>query len=80
VEQVVQKTIRTSDWRALQVSLDDLHILSEKHPDVSVRKMSEKLRVIIATHGSVIKETDALKERTDRVIRNDKFVNVTRLL
>jgi hypothetical protein len=67
LQQVVQKNVRTSDWRALQASLEDLRILSEKHSDVSVRKMADKLRLVIATHGAVLKETDALKERTDRV-------------
>ena len=64
---MVQKNIRTSDWRSLQASLDDLKTLAESHSDAAVRKMAEKLRLVIATHGAVLKETDALKERTDRV-------------
>ena len=64
---MVQKNIRTSDWRLLQASLDDLKTLTERHSDAAVRKMAEKLRMVIATHGAVLKETDALKERTDRV-------------
>jgi hypothetical protein len=41
---VVQSNVRTADWKSLQASLDDLHILSERHPDNSVQKMAGKLR------------------------------------
>ena len=75
--QVVQKNIRTTDWKALQNSLDDLTTLSEKHKDVNVRKMSEKLRQVIATHGAVLTETEAMRGKTDKVVLpNDKHKKV----
>lgn len=51
----------------MQGSLEDLAILSEKHKDVNVRKMSEKLRNVIATHGAVLMETEAMRGKTDKV-------------
>jgi hypothetical protein len=59
--------VRTADWKALQGSVDDLAVLSEMHRDVNVRKMSEKLRMVIATHGAVLKETEELRGKTEQV-------------
>ena len=63
----MQKNVRTADWKALQGSVEDLTILSEKHKDVNVRKMSEKLRQVIATHGAVLMETEAMRGKTEKV-------------
>jgi translation initiation factor 1 (eIF-1/SUI1) len=60
--------VRTADWKALQGSVDDLAVLAEMHRDVNVRKMSEKLRMVIATHGAVLKETEELRGKTEQVI------------
>ena len=63
----MQQNVRTSDWKALQASVDDLAVLGEKHRDVNVRKMAEKLRMVIATHGAVLKETEELRGKTEQV-------------
>ena len=77
----MQKNVRTADWKALQGSVEDLTILSEKHKDINVRKMSEKLRQVIATHGAVLMETEAMRGKTDKVTilikRNVFFQSVT---
>ena len=63
----MQQNVRTADWKTLQESLEDLTILSEKHHDINVRKMSEKLRQVIATHGAVLRETEELRGKADKV-------------
>lgn len=64
---VVQDNVRTSDWRALQSTLGDLEVLATSHRDINVRKMSEKLKQVIATHGAVLVETDFLKAKAQKV-------------
>ena len=65
---LVQKNMRTTDWKSLQATLDDLAVLAKSHKDINVRQMSDKLRLVIATHGAVLRETEELKARTVKVI------------
>lgn len=64
---LVQKNMRTTDWKALQATVDDLGELAKSHKDINVRQMSDKLRLVIATHGAVLRETEELKSRTEKV-------------
>ncbi len=64
---LVQKNMRTTDWKSLQATLDDLAVLAKSHKDINVRQMSDKLRLVIATHGAVLRETEELKARTEKV-------------
>jgi len=63
--------MRTTDWKSLQATLDDLGILAASHRDINVRQMSDKLRLVIATHGAVLRETEELKQRTEKVYEYD---------
>ena len=55
-----------ADWRRAQEFVDDLDVLTDS-ADFTVAKLAQQLNSLILTQGTVLKETDSLKEKTQKI-------------
>lgn len=71
---LTRRTVTVEDWNQVQAVVDDLEVL-KLHDDPRISKMSGQLQQLILTHGVILDQTKAMKERTVKIKAETEQMN-----